>query len=625
MYLNFKSCTIFALQLLFCVCNAYASDSTPPPLYDKIFDAINRLSQQIEMFNVHYITKLDEKFVAIMQMVTVIDTNVKNLQERSQAWDIFSHHMTAWSDHFKNTDQKFEILKKNLDLLPVIENQIQNTDFKVQHVFEKTDMINEKLNEINKALTSNKPASTNKAIKQGGRDKMTHQRSSTPRSSTNWSMEDFEQTEILLRLSKIQRLVQNNCNVIHLDKEFEENGEKNDGDENSDLKAMISQINSNLEKFPLKEIKQSFNLNKKHEKTLESLSVTINHIDERTVRIFDTNSYQFKKQLANYKNTEGEILSFTNNANFLLKKVEKVMKNVIDHNSQSQIHNDEKCNFTISRNINTHLNETRDDSSDEVEDDIIDQKEYTEPTKTNCFQLTNGRSGVYKFGEQRQFNDGGRDFLHQNCEYSTDGSAWLVIQRRDNFEIQEQFNRSWIHYKHGFGNLFKDFWFGNDFIHNFTSEYNMTLRIVLEDFQDNHVWIEYGSFKIDSEENKYKLHIADYRGAVADSLISSNEHNFITFDANNSNSFSSACAASVSSGWWWSMLNGDCAECNLNGVYRNGGPIGNDISASTDGIYWRNWLGNSPLKASRMMIRPQEMYSNNNNNNDEDYTQLDDF
>lgn len=84
---------------------------------------------------------------------------------------------------------------------------------------------------------------------------------------------------------------------------------------------------------------------------------------------------------------------------------------------------------------------------------------------TNCFQLTTGVSGVYTFGYEREMNDGGRDFQQQYCEYSTEGQAWTVIQRRDNFDPPENFNRTWNDYRHGFGSLSQDFWFGNDFIH----------------------------------------------------------------------------------------------------------------------------------------------------------------
>lgn len=93
-------------------------------------------------------------------------------------------------------------------------------------------------------------------------------------------------------------------------------------------------------------------------------------------------------------------------------------------------------------------------------------QEYFQPKKTNCFQLTTGRSGVYTFGSgQRDLNANGRNFYQQYCEYSTEGTAWTVIQKRDNFYPPENFNRSWDDYKNGFGNLSRDFWFGNDFIH----------------------------------------------------------------------------------------------------------------------------------------------------------------
>lgn len=120
------------------------------------------------MFNVHYITKLDEKFVAIMQILSGLDANMKQLQERAQAWDTFTHHMAAWSDYIKSSDQKMEIVKRNLENLPIIENQLQNTDFKVQHIFEKTDLINEKFHEVTKSLQNHNNKPTKKKDKAGG-------------------------------------------------------------------------------------------------------------------------------------------------------------------------------------------------------------------------------------------------------------------------------------------------------------------------------------------------------------------------------------------------------------------------------------------------------------------------
>lgn len=170
------------------------------------------------------------------------------------------------------------------------------------------------------------------------------------------SQEDFESTEILLRLSKIQRMLQNTCSTMRLDKEF-------DNDEvTSDLKTLISQMSASIEKLPIKEIKQTFNLNRKHDKSLEVLTATINHIDERTVRIFDTNSYQFKKLLSNFKGTEEEVLTFTNNANILLKKVERTIRQIRDEGGAEKCHN------------GTQWSETQEGDSTEADDEIMDQK-----------------------------------------------------------------------------------------------------------------------------------------------------------------------------------------------------------------------------------------------------------
>lgn len=171
---HFQQLAMFALQLFFHQTNALAdptiTTTTNSLIYDKMFDATNRLSQQMEMFNVHYITKLDEKFVTIMQILGGLDANVKQLQERSQAWETFSYHMTTWNDYIKSSDQRMEIVKKTLESLPIIENQLQNTDFKIQHIFDKTDLINEKFHDMTKAMLNNNQ-SNNKVVKKSKENK----------------------------------------------------------------------------------------------------------------------------------------------------------------------------------------------------------------------------------------------------------------------------------------------------------------------------------------------------------------------------------------------------------------------------------------------------------------------
>jgi archaellum component FlaC len=298
-----------------------ASEVETTSVNDKIYnermiEAMTKISLQLDAFNSHYATKLEDKFVNIIQMLSTLDANVKQLQEKAQVWDIFRHHITSWSENIKSSDQKIEILRKTMENLPVIENQLQNTDFKIQHIFEKTNAMSEKLHELSKELTETRKPKQKPLQSQKG-----------PR---NWSQEDFEQTEILIRLSKIQRTLQSTCSSIRLGKEFEElkvtSTEMTDNDTVSSLKALITKVNNNLEKIPIKELKQTHNLSKKNEKALEGLSNAIEQIDERTIRIFDASSYQFKKLISCCKSSEHEIVTFTNNADTLLKRTENSLK-----------------------------------------------------------------------------------------------------------------------------------------------------------------------------------------------------------------------------------------------------------------------------------------------------------
>lgn len=293
---------------------------------ERVFEAIAKVSQQFEAFTLQYLTKVDDKFANIMQTIGNLDANIKQLQEKAQVWEIFRHHVTAWNEHIKSSDNKIDILRKSLENLPVIENQLQNTDFKVQHVFEKADVMNEKLNEITKSVLELRRPSPSIKQKKSESGKAT--------AAKSWSQEDFEQTEILMRLSKIQRTLQNTCSAFRVGKEIESfksskpsSGEVDD-EAMSSVKTLMAKVNSNLEKIPLREIRQSFNLNKKHEKALETLTSVVNQIDERTIRIFDTSSFQYKKLMSCCKSTEHEVLTFTNNANTLLKRTEKALKEV---------------------------------------------------------------------------------------------------------------------------------------------------------------------------------------------------------------------------------------------------------------------------------------------------------
>ena len=49
--------------------------------------------------------------------------------------------------------------------------------------------------------------------------------------------------------------------------------------------------------------------------------------------------------------------------------------------------------------------------------------------------------------------------------------------------------------KSGFGDLYAEFWFGNDFIHRITNEGPVVLRVELSDFDNVVVVAEYSTFR----------------------------------------------------------------------------------------------------------------------------------
>ena len=70
-----------------------------------------------------------------------------------------------------------------------------------------------------------------------------------------------------------------------------------------------------------------------------------------------------------------------------------------------------------------------------------------------------------------------------------------MIQNRGFYGPSVNFTRPWEDYKAGFGDLYGEFWLGNDFIHRLTRDSPMILRIELEDFEGNQAHAEYSSFR----------------------------------------------------------------------------------------------------------------------------------
>jgi len=178
----------------------------------------------------------------------------------------------------------------------------------------------------------------------------------------------------------------------------------------------------------------------------------------------------------------------------------------------------------------------------------------------------------------------------------TDSPGWTIFQQRKFGTVD--FFRDWADYKHGFGSLDGDFWWGLEHLYQLTKNRRYELLIELTDWTMDHAHASYKHFNIFSEADGYRLNVTDYTGTAGDSLSWHNGQKFTTKDRDN-DPFIRNCADYQKAGWWYNI----CAHSNLNGVYHSGGKYSSNYN---DGIYWTDWKGGTySLKYVTMKLRPK--------------------
>ncbi|KAL3201409.1 hypothetical protein MRX96_012458 [Rhipicephalus microplus] len=147
----------------------------------------------------------------------------------------------------------------------------------------------------------------------------------------------------------------------------------------------------------------------------------------------------------------------------------------------------------------------------------------------NCADLRTGGAtcdGIYIVYTQ------GVRAVRVYCDMSTDGGGWTVLMRRGNFsQWPLTFETDWNSYKHGFGDIEREFWLGNDLMHMLSTEHDMMLRVTLESFEGETIDLDYEAFVVGSENDHYRLRIGSYVGPhprVGNSLRRHSEQLFST-------------------------------------------------------------------------------------------------
>ncbi|XP_072448387.1 angiopoietin-related protein 3-like [Chiloscyllium punctatum] len=202
-------------------------------------------------------------------------------------------------------------------------------------------------------------------------------------------------------------------------------------------------------------------------------------------------------------------------------------------------------------------------------------------------------SGVYSIQPK------GSQLLQTYCQMTPE-SGWTVIQRR--FDGSVDFDRSWLDYKAGFGDVHGEFWLGLESFYRIGDQDQYVLRIELEDWKNVTQFIEY-TFKISGKDSDYSLIIGQVlTGNLSSALSDCKEIPFSTKDRDNDLHADINCAEQHSGGWWFSA----CGESNLNGKY-----LRSKINRRTDrkkGIFWKTWKGNYySFKSTQLMVRPMRI------------------
>ncbi|XP_078084034.1 fibrinogen-like protein 1-like protein [Mustelus asterias] len=144
------------------------------------------------------------------------------------------------------------------------------------------------------------------------------------------------------------------------------------------------------------------------------------------------------------------------------------------------------------------------------------------------------------------------------CDMETQGGGWVVLQRVSRKSITP-FARRWETYKHSFGNLEKDHWLGNEYIHLITQKGHFEVKFVIES-NSGKVEVDYASFNVEDEGHRYKLRLGAPSNASEsyDYLTNVNKNDnsdnmmFSTRDQDNDRD-SRHCADIVGGGWWFNQ------------------------------------------------------------------------
>ena len=190
-------------------------------------------------------------------------------------------------------------------------------------------------------------------------------------------------------------------------------------------------------------------------------------------------------------------------------------------------------------------------------------------------------SGIYNI---TNFCGNCKSVVQGYCDGYNDGGGWLVVQRRKDGSVS--FDRGWVEYEEGFGDLNGEFWYGLKPLHCLTNQGQWELRIDLTHTNGTKTYLHYKQFAIGSASDNYTLQISQYKGIYPDDPFLSHPLNGMKFttkdrdnDRNGNNCAVIGNGKKNSNGWWFNH----CAHIQLNKKF-------SEVHKVYDGRSWHNYL-----------------------------------
>lgn len=251
---------------------------------------------------------LEHKIEFMLESITRMENSIQNLQEKSHTWSIFQHHIESWNDGLRVLENKLDFLKRSHEDQQLALNKMDIA------LHENTD-INEIKDALKKEQTLQKESATKvNAIlrhlqtmhkEKNGNNNASHGKKKSNLIAGDAAMADTQSST-------------GHCNGSH---------------------KLEQRLNSIQHQMALqRDLKQLHSMDKRMSKSIEHLSQSMTHAldkqDELSSRLQRSNECCYA--------LSSELTTFTESSDILLKRIERLIKNVNDKLNRIQENNAEE-------------------------------------------------------------------------------------------------------------------------------------------------------------------------------------------------------------------------------------------------------------------------------------------